>query len=86
MRECQERVDSREFAEWLVYRTISPWGPERMDWLLTTLRSTLLGVNGVASNPADMLPWREPDSEAKPASGEGADEFFWRSVTDCAGG
>lgn len=32
MREAQQRITSAEFAEWLAYYQIEPWGEERADW------------------------------------------------------
>jgi hypothetical protein len=88
VRECQERVDSREFAEWLVFRTISPWGPERTDWLLTRLTATVINMMRAGGEPADpvkMMPWPEP-SASQTVSGTDADAVFWESVTACHGG
>jgi hypothetical protein len=43
---CQEEVDSEEFVEWLAYRRISQWGPERADWHAAMIGYTIATAMG----------------------------------------
>ncbi len=60
--EAQQRISSREFAEWVAYDRISPFGPERDDLRMGILASLIANVNRDAKKhpkpykPADFIP------------------------------
>lgn len=37
VREAQSRIDAREFAEWIAYRSISPFARDRSDYLAASI-------------------------------------------------
>lgn len=37
VREAQSRIDAREFAEWIAYRSISPFARDRADYLAASI-------------------------------------------------
>lgn len=45
MAECQRRVSSREFAEWLAYERLEPFGPERDDLRAALVAAVIANVN-----------------------------------------
>lgn len=45
VREAQQRIDSREYAEWIAYDQIEPIGPERGDLQAAIVASTIANVN-----------------------------------------
>ena len=53
------RCDSREFAEWLAYYELEPWGEERADLRAGIVASTIANVHrgkGKAFQPGDFMP------------------------------
>lgn len=55
MREAQERIDSAEFAEWLAYYNLDPWGD---DWQQAAMIGSLI-TYGPLKKPikqADLIP------------------------------
>ena len=46
VRDCQERVSSSEFAEWIAYESISPTDPERQDFRFALLCHHLVHLLG----------------------------------------
>jgi hypothetical protein len=57
---CQQEVDAREFAEWMAYYNIEPFGPEREDLRAGIVACTIANVNrgkGTRSmKPSDFVP------------------------------
>lgn len=60
--ECQRRVDSAEFAEWMAFAQVDgPWWPERGDVQAGVVASTLANLHvrkGRRFAPADFMPYR----------------------------
>jgi hypothetical protein len=40
--EIQERIDAREFAEWMAYYRLEPWGEERADMRMAVEASSIV--------------------------------------------
>jgi hypothetical protein len=63
VREAQERIDSREFAEWMAFDQIDPVGDERTDLMLAQLAALFFNANRdsgtSARSPADFMPFTE---------------------------
>ena len=54
VREAQARIDGREFAEWMVFYRIEPFGPYRGD-----LQAAVVAANvREAITPRENDPWR----------------------------
>lgn len=45
VREAQERISSHEFAEWMAYANLEPFGPEREDQRAGVVAATLANIN-----------------------------------------
>ena len=60
MREAQERIDSREFAEWIAEYSIEPWGEVRTDLMLAQLCAIMVnawrGKQAKAMKAIDFMP------------------------------
>lgn len=60
VRELQARMDMVEFAEWLAYWTIEPWGASREDYRAGVLASAILAPwtkkGRKPPGPADFFP------------------------------
>ena len=68
--EAQARINSREFAEWMAYYQIEPFGQDRGDASAAIVAHTIAACNGVKNTtPADFMP-RFGEPETKRASGE----------------
>ena len=55
VRQAQREIDSREFAEWIAYDRIDPFGEERADWRvgqLTAMVANLFTKRGQAKAKA----------------------------------
>ena len=72
MAACQAAVSSREFAEWIAYARLEPFGPEADDYRLAQLLALIANVNRDPKRrrtpwtPDDFMPRRglpaEPDA------------------------
>lgn len=56
VREAQERIDAHEFAEWLAYYALEPWGEERADLRAGIIASTV--ANGSRDAKKRPRPFR----------------------------
>lgn len=69
--ECQRRVSSREFSEWIALADIEPWGERRNDWQVALLASTIVnifrGQDDTAAEPSEYLVYQLFD-EAREAA------------------
>lgn len=58
--DCQERIGSREFAEWLAYDRLDPIGRERLDLHAGIVACTIANVHRSRSTrtyePSDFMP------------------------------
>lgn len=55
--ELQERVDSREFSEYLAFFSLEPWPDQRADYNAAMLASVLVRVlTDGEPEPSDFLP------------------------------
>ena len=65
-------ISSRDFAEWMAYSRLEPWGEERADLRAGIVASTIANSNrGKGQKPfkvADFLPSFEPESEEEAAA------------------
>lgn len=56
-----------QFAEWMAYSTLEPWGEERDDLRMGIVASTIAnanrGKNTKAYSPQDFMPKFEPEPE-----------------------
>jgi len=57
---AQEQISSREFAEWIAYSTIEPFGEERADLRAGIIASVIANVNRGKGHapykPRDFMP------------------------------
>lgn len=56
---AQQEIDSAEFAEWIAYDRMDPYGPERLDLHAGIVASTIASVNagkGQTFRPSDFMP------------------------------
>lgn len=69
--QAQQQVSSREFAEWMAYNRIEPFGYERTDLghaiTAATVANSVKGKKGRTAKIIDFL----PRFSLKPAMGEG---------------
>ena len=60
-------ISSAQFAEWLAYARLEPWGEERADLRAGIVASTIANVNRgkgqKAYNPQDFMPKFEQETE-----------------------
>lgn len=58
--EAQQRISAHEFAEWLAYDRLSPFGPEREDWRAGMVASKIVnifaGKGTRLAKPEDFMP------------------------------
>jgi hypothetical protein len=64
-------ITSTQFAEWMAYSKIEPWGQDRDDLRMGIIASTIANVNrgknGKPLNPQDFIPDFEPEDEERAA-------------------
>lgn len=77
MREAQARVDSQEFAGWLAYWTLEPWGEERADLraaiVACVIANAFRGKGKRRFKPQDFMPKFGPEEKK---GGQSAQEQF----------
>jgi len=56
VRQLQSEIDSREFAEWLAFNEIEPFGDPMKDLRMGILASTVANSAGNEKAPADFIP------------------------------
>lgn len=60
-----------QFAEWMAYSALEPWGEERDDLRMGIVASTIAnanrGKNTKAYSPQDFMPAFEPETEEQAA-------------------
>lgn len=58
VRELLERLDAREFLQWLAYHQIDPWDEERADWRAGMVAAVIANTNGGRGKfrPSDFMP------------------------------
>lgn len=65
--EMLSEITSMQFAEWMAYSTLEPWGEERDDLRMGIVASTIAnanrGKNTKAYSPQDFMPQFEPEPE-----------------------
>lgn len=55
--ECQRRITSREFAEWIAYCGIEPFGPERAELSIAIAAAAICNCLGAKNlTPKDLIP------------------------------
>lgn len=78
MAELQARMSSQEFAEWMAYAQIEPFGGSRADLRFAMIATLIAGIAGVKGfDPYDFLPFMEkpepdPDVMSREALRPGA--------------
>lgn len=65
MKEAQERINSAEFAEWMAFYRIEPWGGAAEDHRAGEVCATVANLFGARLRASDFFPNLDP---------EGADE------------
>lgn len=88
VKRAQREIDAAEFAEWLAYYRLEPWGEERGDLRAGIVASTVAnawrGKDVLPFNPGDFMPEFGPpdagplDEEAAIAQQEALFEGFTR--------
>ncbi len=65
-------MTSQQFAEWMAYSRLEPWGEERGDLRMGIVASTIANVNRPKGKkpfkPQDFMPSFEPVSEEEQAA------------------
>jgi len=60
-------ISSTQFAEWMAYSRLEPWGEERDDLRMGIIASTIAnanrGKNSKPFKPQDFMPKFEPETE-----------------------
>ena len=60
VREAQQRIDSREFVQWIALYNIEPWGEVRNDFMVAQLCAIMVnawrGKGSKAVQAADFMP------------------------------
>ena len=75
--QLQREISSREFAEWLAFYRLEPFGEERADLRMAVLAALIANVNRNPKKrrvftPEDFMPKFEPPSDSpRGAGGEG---------------
>lgn len=69
VREAMERIDAREFAEWVAYWALEPWGEKRADLRAGIVSSTVANAlctrsGGGSWQPSDFMPEFDGDEGA----------------------
>lgn len=87
VRRAQREIDSREFAEWIAYDGIEPFGEDRGDLragiIAATIANANRGKNSSPFHPKDFM----PDFERKHKQQTDEEmQAFMRSVTARLGG
>lgn len=55
--EAQARINARDFAEWMAYYQLEPFGQDRADYPASIVAHTVAVCNGAKdSNPSDFMP------------------------------
>jgi hypothetical protein len=82
VRRCQQEVSSREFAEWVAFYALEPFGDRIQDIRMGTLASvqanTNLSKGATPFKPMDFVPWAdvpEPLRAAAPPEAVAASVF-----------
>ena len=55
VREMLSRMTSAEYAEWMAYYRIDPWGRERRDYMLAQIAATIYGMWRSKQSPARTI-------------------------------
>ena len=53
--ELDARMTSREFAEWMIYFQIEPFGPARQDYHAALISTVVANSNGNKMSPDDFI-------------------------------
>lgn len=61
--EAQSRIDAREFAEWIAFGNVEPFGYERIELAIAVAASAICNTWGAKVKPKDLIPDYE---KAKP--------------------
>jgi hypothetical protein len=68
--ELQSSMSALEFAEWMAYTRIAPWGETRADLRAGIVASTIANINRAkkqkAYSPLDFMPRFEPPDRPSP--------------------
>ena len=70
VRRAQEEISSREFAEWLAYNRLEPWGQERADLRAAIIAATVANCN----RGSDTRPFAAKDFMPDFSRPEGPDD------------
>ncbi len=64
-------ITSKQFAEWMAYSRLEPWGEDRDDLRMGIMASTMANVNRGKNQkpykPQDFMPSFEPETEEQAA-------------------
>ena len=64
--EAQDRISAREFAEWIAYGTVEPFGEERADLRAGIIASTVANANSRKKFQAsDFMPKFRPRAQTR---------------------
>jgi hypothetical protein len=90
VREAQERIDSREFAEWIAEYSLEPWGEVRTDLMIAQLCAIMVnawrGKQTKAVKAIDFMPRFDPRESNKLTTAAQIAVFFQSMVQAKRGG
>ena len=78
--EAQSCIDSREFAEWMAFSQVHPFGDERADWRSGLIAATVANVfrgKQRAFRPEDFMPRFGPLRATKTAAQIESEIMVW---------
>lgn len=68
----QERLNAREFAEWIAYWNIEPWGEERADLRAGIIAATVANAapfrSGRSFAASEFMPFASPQANTQSAN------------------
>lgn len=64
MKEAQERIDSAEFAEWVAFYRLEPWGGAAADHRAGEICATIANLFGSRLRASDFFPNLDPEGAA----------------------
>lgn len=88
VRRAQVEIDAAEFAEWMAYYTMEPWGEDRSDLragiIASTIANTQRGKRTKAFKPSDFMPNFDRPRKCKQSPEEM--RALFRLITNASGG
>ena len=86
VRRAQREIDAVEFAEWMAYHSLEPWGEDRAGIISSTMANAAPHVRRRQPFvPQDFMPWFDRPAPKTKQTAEDIKQVF-RLFTQAAGG